>query len=194
MRSLIGAIRGASLYRRASFLVDSLGQDLFPPFVRIHEDPLKPRGLSSSPFDDEGVATRPRDIVRDGVLQGYVLDSYSARRLGMTTTANAGGVRNLTVEPGALDYPGLLREMGTGLVVTELMGQGVNLVTGDYSRGAAGFWVENGEVAFPVEEITVAGNLRDMFGRLVAVGRDCEAPGSFRTGSWLIDSMTIAGQ
>jgi PmbA protein len=194
MRSLIGAIRGASLYRRASFLVDSLGQDLFPPFVRIHEDPLKPRGLSSSPFDDEGVATGPRDIVRDGVLQGYVLDSYSARRLGMTTTANAGGVRNLTVEPGALDYPGLLREMGTGLVVTELMGQGVNLVTGDYSRGAAGFWVENGEVAFPVEEITVAGNLRDMFGRLVAVGRDCDTPGSFRTGSWLIDSMTIAGQ
>jgi PmbA protein len=194
MRSLIGAIRGASLYRRATFLVDSLGQTLFPPFVRIHEDPLKPRGLSSSPFDDEGVATRPRDIVRDGVLQGYVLDSYSARRLGMTTTANAGGVRNLTVEAGELDYPALLREMGTGLVVTELMGQGVNLVTGDYSRGAAGFWVENGEIVFPVEEVTVAGNLRDMYARLVAVGRDCNTPGSFRTGSWLIDSMTIAGE
>ncbi len=194
MRSLMGAVRGPALYRRASFLLDSLGQTLFPPFVRIHEDPLRPRGLSSSPFDDEGVATRPRDIVRGGVLQGYVLDSYSARRLGMTTTGNAGGVRNLTMEPGELDYPGLLREMGTGLVVTELMGQGVNLVTGDYSRGAAGFWVENGEVAFPVEEITVAGNLREMYGRLVAVGRDCDTPGSFRTGSWLIESMTIAGE
>ena len=194
MRSLMGAVRGPALYRRASFLLDSLGQTLFPPFVRIHEDPLRPRGLSSSPFDDEGVATRPRDIVRGGVLQGYVLDSYSARRLGMTTTGNAGGVRNLTMEPGDLDYPGLLREMGTGLVVTELMGQGVNLVTGDYSRGAAGFWVENGEVAFPVEEITVAGNLREMYGRLVAVGSDCDTPGSFRTGSWLIESMTIAGE
>ncbi len=194
MRSLIGAIRGASLYRRASFLVDSLGQTLFPAFARIHEDPLRPRGLSSSPFDDEGVTTRPRDIVLDGVLQGYVLDSYSARRLGMTTTGNAGGVRNLTMEPGELDYAGLLREMGTGLVVTELMGQGVNLVTGDYSRGAAGFWVENGEVVFPVEEITVAGNLREMFRHLVAVGSDCDTPGSFRTGSWLIESMTIAGE
>ena len=194
MRSLVGAVRGPALYRRASFLLDAQGQSLFPAFVRIHEDPLKPRGLSSSPFDDEGVATRPRDLVRDGVLQGYVLDSYAARRLGTATTGNAGGVRNLTVDSGPLDFPGLLREMGTGLVVTELMGQGVNLVTGDYSRGAAGFWVENGELAYPVEEITVAGNLRDMFRGLAAVGCDADAPGSFRTGSWLVESMTIAGE
>jgi PmbA protein len=194
MRSLVGAVRGPALYRRASFLLDALGQPLFPAFVRIHEDPLKRRGLSSSPFDDEGVATRARDLVRDGVLQGYVLDSYAARRLGTVTTGNAGGVRNLTAELGPLDFGGLLREMGTGLVVTELMGQGVNLVTGDYSRGAAGFWVENGAVAYPVEEITIAGNLRDMFRGLVAIGRDADAPGSFRTGSWLIESMTIAGE
>jgi PmbA protein len=127
-------------------------------------------------------------------LQGYVLDSYSARRLGTATTGNAGGVRNLTVDPGPLDFDGLLREMGSGLVVTELMGQGVNLVTGDYSRGAAGFWVEGGEIAYPVEEITIAGNLREMFRHLVAVGRDADAPGSFRTGSWLVESMTIAGE
>ncbi len=194
LRSLVGAVRGPALYRRASFLLDALGQAVFPAFVRIHEDPLRPRGLGSSPFDDEGVATRPRDLVADGLLAGYVLDSYAARRLGMQTTGNAGGVRNLTMEPGELDLPGLLREMGSGLLVTELMGQGVNLVTGDYSRGAAGFWVENGEIAFPVEEITIAGNLRDMFRQLAAVGRDADCPGSFRTGSWLIEAMTIAGQ
>jgi len=194
LRSLVGAIRGPALYRRASFLLDALGQPLFPAFVRIHEDPLKPRALGSSPFDDEGVATRPRDLVADGVLRSYVLDSYAARRLGTQTTGNAGGVRNLTTEPGELDLAGLLREMGSGLLVTELMGQGVNLVTGDYSRGAAGFWVENGEIAFPVEEITIAGNLRDMFRDLVAVGRDMDSPGSFRTGSWLIEKMTIAGE
>jgi PmbA protein len=194
LRSLVGAVRGPALYRRASFLLDALGQPVFPAFVRIHEDPLRPRGLGSSPFDDEGVATRPRDLVADGLLTGYVLDSYAARRLGMQTTGNAGGVRNLTMEPGEHDLAGLLREMGSGLLVTELMGQGVNLVTGDYSRGAAGFWVENGEIAYPVEEITIAGNLRDMFHRLVAVGRDADCPGSFRTGSWLIEQMTIAGQ
>ena len=194
LRSLISAVRGPALYRRASFLVDALGQSLFPAFVRIREDPLKPRGLGSSPFDDEGVATRARDLVADGTLRSYVLDSYAARRLGMQTTGNAGGVRNLTVAPGELDLRGLLREMGNGLLVTELMGQGVNLVTGDYSRGAAGFWIENGEIAFPVEEITIAGNLRDMFRHLVAVGRDLDSPGSFRTGSWLIEAMTIAGE
>ena len=194
LRSLVGAVRGPALYRRASFLLDALGQPVFPAFVRIHEDPLRPRGLGSSPFDDEGVATRPRDLVADGLLAGYVLDSYAARRLGMQTTGNAGGVRNLTMEPGEHDLAGLLREMGTGLLVTELMGQGVNLVTGDYSRGAAGFWVENGEIAHPVEEITIAGNLRDMFRHLVAVGRDADCPGSYRTGSWLVEQMTIAGQ
>ena len=194
LRSLVGAIRGPALYRRASFLLDALGKPVFPDFVRIHEDPLKPRGLGSSPFDDEGVATRSRDLVAGGALRSYVLDSYAARRLGTQTTGNAGGVRNLTVEPGSLDLPGLLREMGCGLLVTELMGQGVNLVNGDYSRGAAGFWVEGGEIAFPVEEITIAGNLRDMFRQVVAVGRDMDCPGSFRTGSWLIEAMTIAGE
>jgi PmbA protein len=194
LRSLVGAIRGPALYRRASFLLDALGKPVFPAFVRIHEDPLKPRGLGSSPFDDEGVATRPRDLVAGGTLRSYVLDSYAARRLGTQTTGNAGGVRNLTVEPGDLGLAGLLREMGNGLLVTELMGQGVNLVTGDYSRGAAGFWVEGGEIAFPVEEITIAGNLKDMFRQLVAVGSDIDCPGSFRTGSWLIEAMTIAGE
>ena len=194
LRSLVGAVRGPALYRRASFLLDALGKPVFPDFVRIHEDPLKPRGLGSSPFDDEGVATRARDLVAGGTLEGYVLDSYAARRLGTQTTGNAGGVRNLSVEPGNLDLPGLLREMGSGLLVTELMGQGVNLVTGDYSRGAAGFWVADGEIAFPVEEITIAGNMKDMFRQLVAVGRDLDCPGSYRTGSWLIEAMTIAGE
>jgi PmbA protein len=194
LRSFVGAVRGPALYRRASFLLDALGRPVFPAFVRIHEEPLKPRGLGSSPFDDEGVATRPHDLVSSGTLSSYVLDSYAARRLGTQTTGNAGGVRNLTVEPGSLDLAGLLKEMDRGLLVTELMGQGVNLVTGDYSRGAAGFWVEGGEIAYPVEEITIAGNLREMFGNLVAVGRDLDCPGSFRTGSWLIESMTIAGE
>lgn len=193
LRSLIGAIRGPALYRQASFLLDHLGEPIFPGFVHIHENPLLPRGLASAPFDNEGVATTPRDIVRDGILQGYVLDSYSARKLGMETTGNAGGVRNLTIDPGDLDLPGLLREMGTGLLVTEMMGQGVNVVTGDYSRGAAGFWVEEGEIRFPVEEITIAGNLREMFRQLRAVATDEERRGSIRTGSWLIERMTVAG-
>lgn len=189
----VGAIRGASLYRKASFLLDHLGKQVFPPYLRIHEQPHLKRALGSAPFDNEGVATQARDVVRDGRLEGYVLDSYAARRLGMQTTGNAGGVHNLTVEPGALDFPGLLREMGTGLLVTELMGQGVSIVTGDYSRGAAGFWVEDGEIQYPVEEITIAGNLRDMFQQVVAVGNDVDTRGSIRTGSWLIESMTIAG-
>jgi PmbA protein len=193
LRSFVGAIRGSALYRRSSFLLDTLGQRIFPEHVHIHENPLLRRGLASAPFDSEGVATHPRDLVRDGVLQGYVLDSYSARKLGMQTTGNAGGVRNLAIRPGGLDLDGLLAEMGTGLLVTELMGQGVNRVTGDYSRGAAGFWVEDGEIAYPVEEITVAGNLKTMFQGLVAVGRDEECRGSIRTGSWLIDGMTIGG-
>jgi len=194
LRSLLGAIRGSSQYRRSTFLLDALGERVFPDFVRIHEDPLLPRGLASASFDAEGVATRPRDWVAEGLLQGYVLDSYSARKLGMQTTGNAGGTRNVTLVPGDLDLGGLLEEMGSGLLVAELMGQGTNLVTGDYSRGAAGFWVEGGEILYPVEEITVAGNLRDMFAGLVAAGRDLECRGSVRTGSWLLDSMTIAGE
>jgi PmbA protein len=193
LRNLTGAINGAALYRRASFLLDHLGERIFPEFVRIYEDPLLPRGLSSAPFDGDGVATAAKDFVTGGVLRSYVLDTYSGCRLGMPTTGNAGGVRNLQIDMGPLDLPGLLREMGTGLLVTELMGSGVNPVTGDYSRGAAGFWVEGGEIAFPVEEITVAGNLKGIYQGLVAVGNDCDFPGSTRTGSWLIDEMTIAG-
>ncbi|MFZ0789187.1 MAG: metalloprotease PmbA [Chromatiaceae bacterium] len=194
LRSLVSAIQGASIYRRASFLIDHLGEAIFPPFVRIHEDPLLPRGLASAPFDGDGVATGPKDLVSEGVLRTYVLDSYSGCRLGMQTTGNAGGVRNLKIQPGDKDRAGMLAAMGTGLLVTELMGHGVNPVTGDYSRGASGFWVENGEIQYPVEEITIAGNLKRMFSGLVAVGNDCDYPGSVRTGSWLIDEMTIAGQ
>lgn len=194
LRSLTGSIRGDALYRKASFLVDQLGQQLFPDWVHIHEQPHLPRGLASAPFDNEGVATHAHDLVSGGVLQSYVLDSYSGCRLGMQTTGNAGGVRNLTIDSGELDLAGLLQEMGNGLLVTEMMGQGLNRVTGDYSRGASGFWVENGEIAYPVDEITVAGNLRDMFKGLVAVGNDSDIPGSVRTGSWLIDNMTVAGE
>lgn len=190
----IGAIRGGSLYRRASFLLDHLGKPVFPDWLRIHEQPHLPAAIGSCPFDNEGVATQARDIVTNGVLQGYVLSSYSARKLGLATTGNAGGVYNLTVDAGELDRAGLLREMGSGLLVTELMGMGVNTVTGDYSRGAAGYWVENGEIAYPVEEITVAGNLRDMFRDIVAVGNDVDLRGNTRTGSVLIERMTVAGQ
>ncbi|MEJ2576056.1 MAG: metalloprotease PmbA [Gammaproteobacteria bacterium] len=195
LRGLLGAIRGPALYRQASFLLDQLDQPVFPPWVRIHEDPLLVRGLASAPFDNEGVATVPHDLVREGVLRSYVLDSYAARRLGMATTGNAGGVRNLAIEsgPDARGFDDLVRDMGTGLIVTEMMGQGTNTVTGDYSRGAAGLWVEHGEIRHPVEEITVAGNLRDMFARLQAVGTDDRIPGSTRTGSWLVDGMTVAG-
>lgn len=194
LRSLTSAIQGASLYRRASFLLDHLGEQIFPEFVRIYEEPLLPRGLSSAAFDGDGVATRPKDLVRDGILRTYLLDAYSGCRLGLPTTGNAGGVRNLHIEMGERDRAGMLALMGAGLLVTELMGHGVNPVTGDYSRGAAGFWVENGEIQHPVEEITIAGNLKRIFAGLVAVGSDCDYPGSTRTGSWLIDSMTIAGE
>lgn len=194
LRNLIGAISGSALYRQSSFLVDHLGKQIFPESIHIHENPLLPRGLASAPFDAEGVATRQRDIVSQGVLQGYALSSYSARKLGMKTTANAGGVRNLTIEQGDLDLPALLKKMHKGLLVTELMGHGINMVTGDYSRGAAGFWVENGEIQYPVEEITIAGNLKQMFMQLLAVGNDIDPRTSVRTGSWLIESMTIAGE
>ncbi len=194
LRSFIGAIRGASLYRRASFLLDQLGNPVFPDWVRIHENPLLPRGLSSAPFDNEGAATRPRDLVTGGVLKTYALDSYSARKLDMKPTGNAGGVRNLAIETGTSDLDELLRQMGTGLLVGELMGHGVNTVTGDYSRGASGYWVENGELAYPVAEITIAGNLKQMFMNLVAVGNDTDHPSSIRTGSWLISEMMIGGE
>lgn len=194
LRSLTSAIQGASLYRRASFLLDHLGERIFPEFVRIYEEPLLPRGLASAAFDGDGVATWPKDLVSEGILRTYLLDAYSGCRLGLSTTGNAGGVRNLRIAMGERDRAGMLALMGTGLLVTELMGHGVNPVTGDYSRGAAGFWVENGEIQYPVEEITIAGNLKRMFSGLVAVGNDCDFPGSTRTGSWLIDAMTIAGE
>jgi len=193
VRSFLGAIRGHAIYRKASFLLDQVGEQVFPAWMQMREEPLRPRGPASAPFDNEGVATGPRDLVRDGVLQGYVLDSYAARKLGLETTGNAGGVRNLGVSQGDRDLDGLLRDMGTGLLVSELMGQGVNPVTGDYSRGAAGFWVENGEIQYPVEEITVAGNLAEIFRNLVAVGCDNRIPGSIDTGSWLVEQMTVAG-
>jgi PmbA protein len=196
-RSLFGhfvaAIRGGSQYRRASFLLDAAGQQVFPSWLQISERPHIPKGLASAPFDSEGVATRDRELVQDGVLTGYVLSTYSARKLGLKTTGNAGGTHNLIVKPGADDFVALLKRMQRGLVVTELMGQGVNGVTGDYSRGAAGFWVENGELAYPVHEITIAGNLKQMFRDIVAVGSDVDARGGIRTGSVLIAEMTIAG-
>jgi PmbA protein len=191
---LISAIRGSSQYRKASFLLDAAGETLFPEYMRIHEQPHLPTALGSAAFDSEGVATWERDLVTDGVLQGYVLDSYSARRLGLPTTGNAGGVHNLTVESNAGTQEELLAEMGNGLLVTELMGFGINGVTGDYSRGASGFWIENGAVAYPVHEITVAGNLRDMFANLRKVGSDVDQRGNIRCGSVLIDQMTVAGE
>jgi PmbA protein len=189
----IGAIRGGSLYRKASFLLDKLGESVFPAGFRIYEQPHLLRGSSSSAFDNDGVATYNRDIVSDGVLQGYVLDAYGARRLGLESTANAGGVRNLSIGCGDKDLPALLREMDRGLLVTEMMGMGVSTITGDYSRGAAGHWVENGELAFPVEEITIASNLSDMFRNIAAVGSDVDTRGNTRTGSVLVSAMTIAG-
>jgi len=193
LRSLTGAISGSALYRRSSFLLDHLNQPIFPEFVRIHENPLLPGGPASAPFDSEGVATAAKEFVRDGILQSYVLSSYSARKLNMESTGNAGGVRNLSIDSGELDLAGLLRQMGSGLLISELMGSGLNMVTGDYSRGAAGFWVENGEIQFPVEEITIAGNMKEMFAGLQAVATDVERRGSIRTGSWLLQPMMIAG-
>ena len=189
----VGAVSGGSLYRKSSFLLDSVGQAVFAPHLRISEQPHLPRGVASAPFDDEGVATVARDVVLDGIVQGYFLGSYSARKLGLATTGNAGGSHNLIVSHGDDDFAALLRRMGTGLLVTELLGQGVNPVTGDYSRGAAGFWVENGVIAYPVEEITIAGNLREMFRGIVAVGSDVDRRGAKQTGSILLDNMTIAG-
>jgi PmbA protein len=189
----VAAVSGSSLYRKSSFLLDSLGKTVFAPHISIREQPLLRGGLGSAPFDSEGVACIERDVVKNGVAEGYFLSTYSAKKLGMTTTGNAGGSHNLIVSHGDLDLAGLLREMGTGLFVTELLGHGANMVTGDYSRGAAGFWVENGEIQYPVEEITIAGNLAEMFKGIVAIGRDVERRGSKQVGSILIDRMTLAG-
>ncbi|MFA7270619.1 MAG: metalloprotease PmbA [Sterolibacterium sp.] len=192
--SFVHAVSGDTLYRKSSFLLDSIGQRIFPRHVQISERPHLSGAMASSPFDDDGVATHDREVVADGVLQGYFLSTYSARKLGMQTTANAGGSHNLIVKPGELDFAGLLREMGTGLLVTELLGQGINYVTGDYSRGAAGYWVENGRIAYPVQEITIAGNLREMFQGIAAIGKDVLVQGSKQVGSILIERMTVAGR
>jgi PmbA protein len=190
----VSAVNGGNLYRKTSFLLDSLGQEVFAPQVRIDERPLEPRGMASTPFDEEGVATRERPIVRGGVVEGYFLGSYSARKLGMKSTGSAGGHHNLVVESRGPDFEGMLKTMGRGLLVTELLGQGVNLVTGDYSRGAAGYWVEGGQVAYPVEEITIAGNLRQMFKQIVAIGSDVIVRSGRSCGSILVENMTIAGE
>jgi PmbA protein len=189
----VGAVSGGSLYRRSSFLLDSLGKPIFAPHVSIREEPHLPRMRGSAPFDNEGVATKPRDVVKNGVVEGYFLGSYSARKLGMTTTGNAGGNHNLVVSHGDEDLPALMRRMGRGLLVTEQLGQGVNSVTGDFSRGVAGFWIDGGEIAYPVEEITIAGNLVDMYRDIVAIGRDVDRRGSRHVGSILIGRMTVAG-
>ena len=193
---LTAAIRGSAQYRKSSFLLGAAGQQVLPEFMQFDERPHILQGLASSPFDEEGVVTRDRALVRDGVLQGYVLGSYSARKLGLKTTGNAGGIHNLLISaPGkSVDFDALLKQMGTGLFVTELMGQGVNGVTGDYSRGASGFWVENGALAHPVHEITIAGNLKQMYRDVVALGTDVDVRGAIRSGSALIAEMTIAGE
>lgn len=190
----ISAISGGALYRKASFLLDQMDQPVFSSLVRLEQKPFIPRGASSAAYDSEGVATRERVLVEDGVLRGWLLGSYSARQLKLVTTGNAGGVFNLVAKPGTQDFNALVKEMKEGLIVTELLGSGVNGVTGDYSRGAAGFWVENGEIAYPVQELTIAGNLRDIFKGIQAVGTDVETLASIRTGSVLIDRMTIAGE
>jgi PmbA protein len=191
--SFVAAVSGGALYRKSSFLPDSLGRQVFAPEVQIREEPHLPRARGSTPFDNEGVATAPRDVVKDGVVQGYFLGSYSARKLGMATTGNAGGNHNLVVAPTGGDLAALLRQMGRGLLVTEQLGHGVNPVTGDFSRGAAGFWVEGGEIAYPVEEITIAGNLKEMFRSIVAIGSDVDRRGSRHVGSILVARMMVAG-
>ncbi|MEW6312713.1 MAG: metalloprotease PmbA [Pseudomonadota bacterium] len=189
----VSAASGGSLYRKSSFLLDSLGKEIFAPLVQISEQPLLLKGLASAPFDDEGVATRAREVVSDGVLNGYFLGSYSARKLGMRSTGNAGGNHNLVVASTDGDLDAMLKKMGKGLLVTELLGHGINPVTGDYSRGAAGFWVEGGAIQYAVQEITIAGNLKEMYRRIVAIGSDVLVRGSKQCGSILVERMTIAG-
>jgi len=195
--SFVQAVSGGALYRKSTFLLDSIGKQVFADHIEVLEDPHVPGAVGSAPFDDEGVRTHHRAVVSAGVLQGYFLSTYSARKLGLTTTGNAGGSHNLALssrltDPGD-DLPAMLRKLDTGLLVTELMGQGVNYVTGDYSRGASGYWVERGVIQYPVEEITIAGNMRDMFQQIVAVGADTLTRGTKQTGSILIEQMTIAG-
>jgi PmbA protein len=192
----VGAIRGGSQYRKTTFLLGAAGEPVFPAFVQMHERPRLPKALASSAWDSEGVATRDRELVRDGVLDGYLLGSYSARKLGLKTTGNAGGLHNLLVDPspGGPSFEALVGQLGEGLVVTELMGQGVNGVTGDYSRGATGFWVEGGRFAYPVQEVTVAGNLREMYRNIAAIGADVDRRGGIQVGSVLVGSMTVAGE
>jgi len=189
----LAAISGGNLYRKSSFLEGTLGQQLFPEWLSLDERPHIPGALGSAMFDGDGLATYAKAFVEDGELRSYILGTYSARKLGLPSTANSGGVHNLFVSHGAEDQAALIRRMGRGLLVTELMGQGLNMVTGDYSRGASGFWVENGEIQFPVQEVTIAGNLRDMFKQIVAVGNDLELRSNIRTGSVLIEKMTVAG-
>ncbi|WP_067517309.1 metalloprotease PmbA [Endozoicomonas ascidiicola] len=189
----LGAISGGTLYRQASFLLDHLGQQIFPEWMRIHEQPLLQGMLGSASFDNDGLATYTKDFIKDGALEHYILSTYSARKLGMKSTANAGGVNNLFVESNAGSQAELLKQMGTGLLVTELMGQGVNTVTGDYSRGAGGFWVENGVIQFPVSEVTIAGNLKDMYRDIVAIGNDVDPRSTIQTGSILLNKMKLAG-
>ena len=190
--SLVGAISGGNLYRKSSFLLDSLGKMVASPLLNIEELPHLKKGIASSPFDNEGVATTSRLLVENGVLQGYMLSSYSARKLGLQTTGNAGGSHNLVVQSTNQTFADLLKMMGSGLLVTEVLGHGLNMVTGDYSRGAAGFWVENGVIAYPVEEITIAGNMKDMLSQIIAVGNDAVVPSSKQIGSLLIERMTVA--
>lgn len=190
----LSAIRGESLYRRSTFLLDSLGTQVFPEFVRLTEQPHLKRALGSAPFDGEGVRTSAKDIVSDGVVRSYILSSYSARKLGMRTTGNSGGIHNLLISSTGKSFDELLATMGSGLLVTELMGQGVNQTTGDYSRGAAGFWVEGGVIQYPVEEITIAGNLREMYRGIRDIGNDVDLRRNVRTGSILLDEMMVAGE
>jgi len=192
--AFVTAISGGSLYRRASFLLDKLGEPIFAEHIHIHEQPHLKKALGSEPFDNDGVATRARDLVKEGILQSYVLSNYSARKLGMQTTGNAGGVHNLIIEPGEQDLNGLIKTMDTGLLITDMIGFGVNQVTGDYSRGVAGFWVENGDIQFPVEEITVAGNLLEMYKQIIATGKDVDYRGNILTGSILIENMMVGGE
>jgi PmbA protein len=190
----VAAVNGGNLYRKTTFLLDSLGKEVFSPLVRIEERPFERQGMASSPFDEEGVAARERSIVRKGTVEGYFLGSYAARKLGMQSTGSAGGHHNLVVESKGPDFAGMLKKLRRGLLVTELLGQGVNVVTGDYSRGAAGYWVENGEIAFPVEEITIAGNLKDMFRQIAVIGSDVVVRAGRSCGSILVENMTIAGE
>ncbi|WP_379060154.1 metalloprotease PmbA [Pectobacterium brasiliense] len=191
---LVGAISGGSVYRKSTFLLDKLGQQILPEWLTIEEQPHLLRGLASTPFDSEGVRTQARDIVKAGVLQTWLMTSYSARKLGMQSTGHAGGIHNWRIAGQGLDFNGMLKQMGKGLLVTELMGQGVSGVTGDYSRGASGFWVENGEIQYPVSEITIAGNLKDMLRNIVTVGNDIETRSNIQCGSVLLPEMKIAGE